>query len=195
MILHVIRDLLATQLAALGESVSTSDDPESANATVVRILVGARRLKQHRRPTTIIISQAEAIVGPPTRTVTPHVSGGVASRIYAERTQVIVLDVFTPAADLEYQTQLIDNIQVALRAGTSGGLLSNTVGDGTVSEAYWSEAEANGGWFDDAERVTLTFSCASGVARQSPATANTPIPPSLDHADVTEIETAEVTQT
>ena len=192
MILHVIRDLLATQLAALGESVSTSDDPESANATVVRILVGARRLKQHRRPTTIILSQAEAIVGPPTRTVTPHVVSGVASRIYAERTQVIVLDVFTPAADLEYQTQLIDNIQVALRVG---GLLSNTVGDGTVSEAYWSEAEANGGWFDDAERVTLTFSCASGVARQSPATANTPIPPSLDHADVTEIETAEVTQT
>lgn len=192
MILHVIRDLLATQLAALGESVSTSDDPESANATVVRILVGARRLKQHRRPTTIILSQAEAIVGPPTRTVTPHVASGVASRIYAERTQVIVLDVFTPAADLEYQTQLLDNIHVALRAG---GLLSNTVGDGTVSEAYWSEAEANGGWFDDAERVTLTFSCASGVARQSPATANTPIPPSLDHADVTEIETAEVIQT
>jgi hypothetical protein len=192
MILHVIRDLLATQLAALGESVYTSDDPESANATVVRILVGARRLKQHRRPTTIILSQAEAIVGPPTRTVTPHVASGVASRIYAERTQVIVLDVFTPAADLEYQTQLIDNIQVALRLG---GLLSNTVGDGTVSEAYWSEAEANGGWFDDSERVTLTFSCASGVARQSPATANTPILPSPDHAESITVEEVEVTQT
>ncbi len=192
MILHVIRDLLATQLAALGESVSTSDDPESANATVVRILVGARRLKQHRRATTIILSQAEAIVGPPTRTVTPHVASGVASRIYAERTQVIVLDVFTPAADLEYQSQLLDNIQVALR---TGGLLSNTVGDGTVSEAYWSEAEANGGWFDDAERVTLTLSCASGVVRQSPATANTPIPPSLDHAESITVEAVEVTQT
>lgn len=191
MILHDIRDILATALVGLGESVSTADDPESANATVIRILVGARRLKQHRRPTTVILSQAEAVVGPPSRTATPHVEGGVSRRIYAERTQVIVLDVFTPAGDLEYQSQLVDNLQVAIR---TSGLLPATVADGVVSEAYWSEAEANGGWFDDAERVTLTFSCASGVARQSPATANTPIPPSLDHATTVEIEAVEVTR-